>query len=154
ELLHDLVGIRIDPRDWKVERSHPDGAFTGCNVAAFARYTNLDGRSHFVRFRIDFRDASIALIEGPHGALADGDEPRRLPNGDGLDDEVRPRIDTRDEILVGTRHPERVFAKRGAERSRRDVEFSDDLVRRGIESSERALGIRKHPDAAGAGDDR
>ena len=154
ELLDDGVGGRIDPRQRKLERGHPDRSFADRDVAAGSGNADLDRRRHLVRFRIDARHAAVALIERPHSAGAGRDEPRRRSHLDRLDDEVGVRIDAGDRAAFGARHPQRVFAESQSVRSGRQSDLSDNEIGRRIEAGERTLLIGHQPDAAGTGGHR
>src|SRR5262249_42595065 len=51
ELLDDLVGRRIDPRQRVLERRYPDGALADRDLAARSRNADLNRRDHLVRLR-------------------------------------------------------------------------------------------------------
>src|SRR5947208_2521423 len=74
ELLHHLVGRRIDSRDREAEGGYPYRTFPGRDVAAPARNADLDGRDNLVRLWIDSRHAAVALVQRPDRTFADRQE--------------------------------------------------------------------------------
>ena len=83
-LSYDLVGFGVDLGEREVEHGGEDVTVAEGEVAARTLDAAVDGGDELAGLHVDAGDGAVALVEGPDGAVADGDEAGLGADGDGV----------------------------------------------------------------------
>jgi hypothetical protein len=147
------VGGGRDLREGNVDDRGPDEARAESDFAAVPGDSRSDGSHDFARADVDASDGAVALVEGPDGASAGGEETWLRADWNLGEDLASAGVCGSKDVGLNTGDPDEAF---GVERicgTGRNGNLPSNRVGDGVDAEQRAVLIGGDPDGVFAGGD-